>query len=508
MIKRIIKLEYFNKKYLFINILLFYFKLIANECSIIIPVEILSQDNYLIKNNQSHSNFIKKCFCNELFAVFEMGTPIQKVPLFLREREIKYEISSSIYIDNIPPKPFFFKYNLSNIIKSFDFFNENMSNTFKTEGCKKTNWIIEDHEQDCYSTDTFYFLEDINTKYRTEFKNLFFNLVKNKEDNITGEIGLGIMDKNVNSKNNFLKILKNKKIINNYNWYFEFDSWNDTKGKLALGSLPHEIHPNKYSEKDLVYTSIVIDYYNKKEYQIEFDKININSISLSTKIVEISFEKNVIMGTKELQNLVNEFIINKNCSQEKFNLPPFFSLTVTYYYCDKNLQEIFYQFLPSIKFYSKDLNYTFEITKEELFEIEEDYIFLKIFFPHEGKRWSFGRPISLKYTFVFNPDSGEIGFYRKYKDISEERKDNFVLKNFLKVGILIILSFGLIIFGIIIGKKLYGINRKARANELIDNYEYYSNDINKDINKENLFDKDKRSINSHGSIEMKINFDK
>ena len=493
---------------MFINILLFYFKLIANECSIIIPVEILSQDNYLIKNNQSHSNFIKKCFCNELFAVFEMGTPIQKVPLFLREREIKYEISSSIYIDNIPPKPFFFKYNLSNIIKSFDFFNENMSNTFKTEGCKKTNWIIEDHEQDCYSTDTFYFLEDINTKYRTEFKNLFFNLVKNKEDNITGEIGLGIMDKNVNSKNNFLKILKNKKIINNYNWYFEFDSWNDTKGKLALGSLPHEIHPNKYSEKDLVYTSIVIDYYNKKEYQIEFDKININSISLSTKIVEISFEKNVIMGTKELQNLVNEFIINKNCSQEKFNLPPFFSLTVTFYYCDKNLQEIFYQFLPSIKFYSKDLNYTFEITKEELFEIEEDYIFLKIFFPHEGKRWSFGRPISLKYTFVFNPDSGEIGFYRKYKDISEERKDNFVLTNSLKVGILIILSFGLIIFGIIIGKKIYGINRKARANELIDNYEYYSNDINKDINKEYFFDKDKRSINSHGSIEMKINFDK
>ena len=214
------------------------------------------------------------------------------------------------------------------------------------------------------------------------------------------------------------------------------------------------------------------------------------------------------MGTKELQNLVNEFIINKNCSQEKFNLPPFFSLTVTFYYCDKNLQEIFYQFLPSIKFYSKDLNYTFEIAKEDLFEIEEDYIFLKIFFPHEGKRWSFGRPISLKYTFVFNPDSGEIGFYRKYKDISEERKDNFVLKNSLKVGILIILSFGLIIFGIIIGKKIYGINRKARANELIDNYEYYSNDINKDINKENFFDKDKRSINSHGSIEMKINFDK
>ena len=508
MIKRIIKLEYFNKKYLFINILLFYFKLIVNKCSIIIPVEILSQDNYLIKNSHSNSTFIKKCFCNELFALFEMGTPIQKVPLFLREREIKYEVSSSIYINNIAPKPFFLKYNISNILKSYDFFNEKISNTFKTEGCKKTIGMFEDHEQDCFSTDTFYFLDDINSKYPKEFQNLFFNLVKNKEDNITGEIGLGIMDKYVNSKNNLFKILKNKKIINNYNWYFEFDSWNDTKGKLVLGALPHEAHPDKYSEKDLVYTSIVIDYFNKKEYQIEFDEININSINLSTKIVEISFEKNVIMGTKELQNLINEFIINKNCSHEKFNLPPFYSLTVTFYYCDKNLQEMFYKFLPSIKFYSKDLNYTFEITKEELFEIDEDYIYLKIFFPHEGKKWSFGRPISLKYPFVFNPDSTDIGFYRKYKDIPEEKKDIFVLKNFLKVGIIIILSFGLIIFGIIIGKKIYGINRKIRANELIDNYEYYSNENNKDINKENIYNKDKRNINPHGSIEMKINFGK
>lgn len=503
MIKRIIKFEYFNKKYLLINILLFYFKLIVNECSIIISVEILSKDNYIIKNNQSHSTFINNCFCNELLGVFEIGNPIQKVPLFLREREIKYEISSSIFIGNIGPSLFFLKYNMSNILKSYDFFNENMSSSFKTEGCKKTIGMIEDHEQDCYSTDTFYFLEDINKNYKTEFKNLFFNLVKNKDDNVTGEIGLGLMDKYVNSKNNLFKIFKNKKIINNYNWYFEFENWNDTKGKLVLGALPHEVHPNKYSEKDLVFTSIVMDSFSRKEYQIVFDEININSMNLSIKTVELSFEKNVIMGTKELQNLVDEFIVNKNCSQDKFNLPPFFSLAVTYYYCNKNLLEILYNFLPSIKFYSKDLNYTFEITKEELFEIVDNYIFLKILFPYKGKRWSFGRPISLRYPFIFNTDSLEVGFYRKYKNKSEEKKNNF-----LKVGIIIILSFGLIIFGIIIGKKIYGINRKVRANELIDNYEYYSNENNKDINKDYIFDKDKRSLNSQGSIEMKINFDK
>ena len=66
----------------------------------------------------------------------------------------------------------------------------------------------------------------------------------------------------------------------------------------------------------------------------------------------------------------------------------------------------------------------------------------------------------------------------------------------------------LIIFGIILGKKIYGINRKVRANELIDNYEYYSNENNKDINKENIFDKNKRSLNFENSIEMKININK
>ena len=73
---------------------------------------------------------------------------------------------------------------------------------------------------------------------------------------------------------------------------------------------------------------------------------------------------------------------------------------------------------------------------------------------------------------------------------------------------IIIFSFVLIILGIIIGKKIYGIRRKNRANELIDNYEYYSNENNKDINKENIFDKYKGSLNFRNLIEMKININK
>ena len=507
MIKLIIEKEHFNKRYISINILISFFILIVNECSIILPIEILSLSNYQINNNHSHYNFINNCFCNELFAIFELGTPIQKVPLFLKENNIKYEISSSIFQDNISSTPFSLKYNMSNLLELYDFFNENFSSTFKTEGCEKVIRMLEDHEKNCYSTDVFYFFEDANTENKKGYKNLFFNLVKNKKDNVTGEIGLGLMDQYVNSKNNFLKLLKNKKIINNYNWYLEFESINDTKGKLILGALPHEVYPDKYSEKDLVYTSKVINSFYKKNYQIEFDEIYINSTSLSSKVVELSFEKKVILGTKELQNLIDKFVINKNCSYQKFNLPPFHSLPLTSYFCDKNLKEIFYNFLPSIKFFSKDLNYTFEITKEEMFEIGENYIYLKILFPYEATRWSFSRSMTLRYPFVFNPDSTDIGFYRKKREISEERKNNYFLKNFVKIIIIIIFSFVLIILGIIIGKKIYGINRKVRANELIDNYEYYSNENNKDINEKNIFD-NKQNLNFRNSIEMKINIGK
>ena len=68
------------------------------------------------------------------------------------------------------------------------------------------------------------------------------------------------------------------------------------------------------------------------------------------------------------------------------------------------------------------------------------------------------------------------------------------------VFIVIIISIILVILGIIIGKILYGISRKKRANELIDNYEYISdNIINKDINK-NI----KYNINDKKSLIMNI----
>ena len=89
---------------------------------------------------------------------------------------------------------------------------------------------------------------------------------------------------------------------------------------------------------------------------------------------------------------------------------------------------------------------------------------------------------------MFNPDIRQIGFYPKYKtkkglDINWK----IVFEILIIIGLCIIFS----VLGIIVGKKLYGLKRKKRANEMNDDdYEYFS---------ENTKDKDKDNAVESGN---------
>ena len=144
---------------------------------------------------------------------------------------------------------------------------------------------MEDHQEDCLSYDTIFFYQDKNLDNLIKFENFDFNLVKNKEDNITGVLGIGQFDNIVYIDKIFLKILKEKNIINNYNWYFKFDSWNNSNGKLIIGSMPHEDYPDIYSEEDLLYTHIPQVFSTSTKYiQIEFDEVYTNFINSTISI--------------------------------------------------------------------------------------------------------------------------------------------------------------------------------------------------------------------------------
>ena len=501
--------------------LIFFIKLISINSLLVLPLETLSVDNFIINNHSSHIGIIQKSFFKSLYTIINIGTPIQKIPLFIKINDHSYEITS-LTIENTNKNHYKLIYNLSSIFTRYDFFNENKSLTFKTEGCIDNHNMFSDHFEDCHSNDTISFYQDINMLKEIKYENFFFNLVKRKEENITGVIGLGLFDKSEKIEKSFLKVLKREKIINNYNWYFVFDSWNNTNGKLIIGSLPHEDYPDKYSEQDLQFTYIPYQYSSTKIFKIEFNDIYTDSKNKSLNInvlvrnAELAFDTNIIIGPNEFEDklkelFLNNLILEKKCFKESFKQALHYYSDLNFYYCDISIKETLYEFLSSIKFVSNDLSFIFEITKDELYKIEGNYIYFNILFDYIIRsHWVLGRSFTLKYPFVFNSDSNNIGLYIKYKqntanNNSELEEQKFNKKNIVLIFIVIVLSVGLIIFGIIIGKKLYGIKRKIKANELYDNYEYISEEnSNKDINKnieKNKYNKDY----SNPIIEMKIN---
>ena len=461
------------------------------ESAVILPINIFNEGNYSKndENNISHSNIIKHYYFNKLYTTFEIGTPSQKVHLIINSHIQEYKIINS---------------NSYNKTNSLNFFNESKSKTYKTEGCKDIFEFLEEIEIICKSNDTFTFYKDINFEKKNKFNNLYFQLIKDVESDIPGEIGFGPFDKNLDEENNLFKILKNNNIINTYYWYFDFDDWNDTKGKLIIGDLPHIIFSNKYSEEDLIFTNIYIESSYIKNWKFEFDKIYINQTFLFFQKVELAFDSDIIIGTNELESELNYYFFNNLIENKNFfndSFKPYDNLYSTYrfYYFDITLKENIYKLMPSIKFFSNALNYTFEITKDELFIIKENYIYLKILFPITKQQDYFilGRSFTLKYPFVFNPDLKQIGFYKRIIN----KKKNFNYWKLIKVIIIIIACILLVIIGIKIGKHLYGIKRKKRGMELNEEYEYNQSETNekKENTKINIIkdnNNDEESINN------------
>ena len=95
-----------------------------------------------------------------------------------------------------------------------------------------------------------------------------------------------------------------------------------------------------------------------------------------------------------------------------------------------------------------------------------------------------------KYQFIFDNDQKTITYINKTL-INDDKKD---IKNndsnilILKIMIIIFLIIGFIL-GLFFGKKLWDKNRKKRANELDDDYDYVDqNKEQKDTKEKGLFE--------------------
>ena len=455
---------------------------------IVFNIELLHKNNYksLYEKNPL-KDIISKELISSYFTEIEIGTSFQKIPLIIKPKIADYVITSIHQIEN-PEKDYStekYVYNLSSkFFENHNFFDEEKSSSYNLSFCEKRSPLDETEkplaEITCYSNDTIIFYTNKDLKEKIIMKEFYLELVRNTKDNITGTIGLNLND--MFNHVSILSLLKRKNLIDNYYWFFDFEKWDSNKGKLFLGALPHNIYENKYSEDDLVFTGGAGDD-SYIFYNIIFDKIYFKNSTGEKEIIgenektELNLESNVIIGKHNfrtyLNSSLNELIKEKKCFFDSFSS---YSERVDFYfdydffYCNntKEIKEKLVKVIPNIYFYSKNLNFDFELNKEQILKENGEYIYISIIFCHNYNSWYLGKQISLKYQFVFNPNIKNIYFYKK--SIKEEEKNYLYLKI---IGIIVLcVIFG--VLGVVFGKKIYGM-RKKRANELKDDdFEYFS----------------------------------
>jgi hypothetical protein len=494
----------FKKNNFSLNILyiiyIFLIKITKITSYVSLPIYTLNKENLISKNipNSVEDLFFGE-YCSPLYTEIEVGYPSQKIPLLVEIKTNDFVITSINKMEGNQNSFYSNKtlYDFKEILKKYSFFNEKKSNTFISEFCmnREIYYNYEEYEnavseESCPAYDIFYLFDNLDMKKKIKINNAYFDLVKNIKDNVTGYLGLHLW-KNSRTQSSFLYLLKKNNLTKNYNFFFDFNNAKEKSGKLIIGSFPDELYQNNFKRNDLYYTEGSQGFYY---YNMKFDKIYIKYndtliYNIENKDFELDFDHDAIIADFEYKKLLMEYLKDllddKRCFSSEFRgCSDFYEtskLNITFFYCknDGNIYDELKKRILPIKFFNHEFNnYTFEILSEDILIQKEKYIFIKIIFPMFSYTWTLGKPFSLKYKFLFNPEVRQIGFY--VKSNGDDNKGNNILKYFLYIMLIIILIAIFVVVGIILGKKIYGLKRKKRANEMEDDYEYFEGKIKTD----------------------------
>ena len=466
---------------------------------IVLPIQLLPRENYrLIYPQNSPSDIIDNENRKTFYTIFQIGNPIQRVPLLIKPISDKYLITNISNVNNNSID--FKKYNFSkNFLSEYDYYSEAKSISSKLNWCRECEYFPLD--ECCSLNDNIIFYEDLSFNNKTV--NINFQSMSNIEDNITGEIGLNLYDFVGRLYNTFLGILNRSGLIDNFNWYFDLNSLNDQEGKLIIGSLPHEDYPSSFLKENLFFTNSLI-VTGRELMQMKFTKIysidNYKEQNITNEfnnLVEFSYDSNIISCDSKYKNYLykklNDLLQANFCFNETIKEFDFYR-NYSFFYC-KNQNDIknkLNEIIKTIYFHSDDFNYTFEIKPNEIIKEKGDYIYIQIIFYAVSSRWTLGKIFTTKYKFVFNQMNKQIGFYNK-KDSSNNSYDNN--KIIWIASAIIALGGVLILLGYFIGKYLNKA-RKKRANELLDDFDYIQdNKDEKYKNINNIFVDNDKNIN-------------
>ena len=303
---------------------------------------------------------------------------------------------------------------------------------------------------------------------------------------------------------NLIRQLKKNNVTRNYKWFIDYNS-NDNENNLKYGSTikmfigadPHDVYPNKYDENNLklvnaksnkgfIFWGLKFDkiyYYNKDNDKILFELNNNNNINTTNfeEYLTGEIKHNLFFISSPMQyfnsilkDFFNSLINEKKCfiNGEKYRI----------IYCQNNEENKNYlkKNFKNLYFKHHEYNYIFVLKYEDLFlEYNNDKILFLIISEKNINNWILGIPFLKKYLFSFDYDFKVIGFYNKNND---EQKNNNKYFNFFKIFITILLLLICGISGFLLSKKIYGLKRKKRINEIDDYYQYKENKNEDDEN--------------------------
>ena len=481
-----------NNKRISFFFILFLNTLIFNEVNSYLefPIDYLPNSNYIfLKDNDNldskeKEEFMKQLFFKHLVTRFEIGTPTKSQMMIINSDSNEY------YLDTLtPPETIQQQCKVSEFFK-FDkkeYFDENSSNSYSSPECQTKKHEYHDCDEICNAKEKIKFTID----GKSETKEFPITIMKNHDEMVPGLIGLTI-NSTLAYKGSLLSELKRENLIKDYYWFIDFDKFSPLekkiKGKFIIGDLPHNIYPEKYNKDLYKHTT---SYRDSSSWTINMEKIFVENKTeeyrLDSKHVILFYEFYPAIGSNEFYNKIREEFMDQLVSEKKCFTGTFSQNIYSYddllfYYCDKSAKDILYENLPSINFESKDLKYTFQLTKEELFYSKGNYIyFMILFLPNQYNTWVLGQIFTSKYHFVFHTDFRYIGFYPTINISKDEKEEIIIKKTHAKIAILTIaLAFTVIgiIIGIIIGAKFWSNKiRDKKATELIDDdYEYTPNE--------------------------------
>ena len=448
--------------------------------------------NYFYINNSSLS-FFNNLYNSYLYTYIKIGEP-----------EFIIKTLFSLFTPHFSISPINELIYDTKIANNYDI---NNSKTFQNISCLNRYYILSKYDiaakekfvLNIYNLDN----KNISEIFLNDFD--FILGVKNDgfEDNInnTYYLTLGLKQKeSYRDKFNFVYLLKEKNITNNYNWFityeniepkkdelYDFEEFINVKAKLVIGDVPSNFEPKKFSdlESKLIKSQNYywLLYFNKIYYYKNYSNNNYEEIKQEIFIHQgiIDINEPIIIAPNEYINYIkNDFFISyisKNiCNIYKDN-------QIEGFFCEKsknfNINNL--KKFPPIYFEHKEGNYTFELTYKDLF-IEKDnkFWFLIISENNYNQNWFLNYIFLRKYQFSFNPDSKIISFYGINNNEGNKNKINDKSKNrnykkIIYISLILLSWIIFIIFGIIIGKIIYKkCDKKKRANELDDNYEYIS----------------------------------